>query len=150
MAVHTGKSASDTWITPTGKKVQLGSHDPTIGIRKAFAEAAEAVERFSEWARENERPKEYTSERGVPFNLNDYVYVRLTEHGRQVHREWFESVMSGNLWDAGYTKPVEDDDGWSKWQMWSLINVFGNHVYMGAKPCFDMNVKLCVKRTEHQ
>ena len=60
------------------------------------------------------------------FNVNKYVRVRLTDYGRQIHRENFDRL---NVFSRGalgeYTPPEEDENGWSEWQMWCLMGEFG-------------------------
>ena len=49
------------------------------------------------------------------FNVNDYVYIQLLPLGRR-------RLMKNN-YDVASIK--EDEDGWSKWQMWKLMQVLG-------------------------
>lgn len=52
----------------------------------------------------------------MTYNINTHVRVRLTETGREYLR------TSGR----GYTsEQAEDDAGWSRWQLWRLMHVFG-------------------------
>jgi hypothetical protein len=71
------------------------------------------------------------------FNINDYVYVRLTDRGRTILMQQHQHA------------PVEDPDGYSRWQLWHLMSVFGQHVYMSAGlrvdgylPPFEMTIKI--------
>ena len=73
--------------------------------------------------------------RFVPFNINDFVRVKLTDEGRRIHRERFRKLnakvkITSNL---KYSPPVEDKDGWSRWQLWVLMEMFGEH----TGPCKD-------------
>jgi hypothetical protein len=74
------------------------------------------------------------------FNVNHYVYVRLTDRGRQIHRERFEAVFAGTK--IKYSAPVENADGWSKWQLWDLMNVFGEHVRLGVELPFECEIEI--------
>jgi hypothetical protein len=62
----------------------------------------------------------FVTEKWVPFNANDKVRVRLTEHGRRLAAEA----------NVPFT---EDPGGWSEWQFWWLAHVFGAHMMMGAR-----------------
>jgi hypothetical protein len=64
------------------------------------------------------------------FNINDYVYVRLTDRGRTI------------LMQQHQPAPVEDPDGYSRWQLWHLMSVFGQHVYNGCLVPFEMTIKI--------
>lgn len=81
--------------------------------------------------------------KGVPFNINDYVYVKLTDRGRAIHRQQFDEfnrhVMS--LMPREYTPPKEDENGWSKWQLWVLMSTFGEHCHMGDDPPFETKIQ---------
>ena len=52
------------------------------------------------------------------MNINDFVWVKLTPAGNRVVGE-----KTFQYHDAG--------DGWSRWQLWVLMQVFGEHIYMG-------------------
>lgn len=81
----------------------------------------------------------------VEFNLNDEVLVRLTDHGRRIHREQFNELKSKYPGIGEYSLK-EDADGWSKWQMWVLMRDFGQHIGMGIEQPFETNVKIVVSK----
>ena len=66
----------------------------------------------------------------VSFNINDYVCVRLTDEGRKILTQQHRHV------------PAEDSDGYSKWQLWELMSVFGQHLYNGCIVPFEMTIKI--------
>lgn len=78
------------------------------------------------------------------FNINDHVYVKLTDHGKRVH---YENYL--NFWNnyykfnrPEYYTPKEDSEGWSKWQMWSLMAEFGSHLGTSKPNVFETTIKL--------
>lgn len=71
-----------------------------------------------------------------PLNLNDIVYVRLTNHGLTVHRDWWHDLSIPN---ATYVQPQEDAEGRSRWHLWELFSIFGPHIYMGCVQVFIDN-----------
>lgn len=81
----------------------------------------------------------------IEFNINHYVCVKLTEEGREElkrqHEELY-SVLPERLRDTTFTPKKEDSDGWSKWQMWSLMNTFGHMVRIGVKQPFETTIKI--------
>lgn len=79
----------------------------------------------------------------MKFNVNQYVKVRLTDYGRKIHKEDHDklnSLFGDPNWE--YHKVQEDENGWSKWQLWDLMRAFGKHCYNGCKPPFDTNIEI--------
>lgn len=81
----------------------------------------------------------------IPFNVNCNVKVRLTDLGRNVHRQRHTDLCGGRD-DIPYSLR-EDEDGWSTWQMWSLMEAFGSHMGMTAPLVFETNIVLL---SEHE
>ena len=79
----------------------------------------------------------------IKFNLNQNVRVQLTEEGREIHRKGYEDLVKQfpNI-SYEYEVPKEDKDGWSKWQMWNLIQIFGSHIAMGIASPFNTTIIL--------
>lgn len=88
-----------------------------------------------------------TSEnRTIDFNVNHFVHVKLTDRGRQIHREDYD-VSAEHIRSRGgkpdeYRAPVEDSEGWSRWQLWTLMNLFGNHIAMGLPLAFETSIRI--------
>lgn len=80
------------------------------------------------------------------FNINNKVAVKLTPIGRDLHKKnWLDE--QAHIWGAGgsgfeYRAPVEDDDGWSEWQMGDLMREFGKHCYNGCKVPFETTIRI--------
>lgn len=67
----------------------------------------------------------------VEFNINDHVWVKLTEVGLQlVDQQGFDPLLL-----------VVDGD-WSRWQMWELMAFFGPNLTHGSNPPFEMTVRI--------
>lgn len=73
----------------------------------------------------------------MEFNVNNYVRVRLTETGREKLRQWHKDLM-GTM--DGYREPKEDADGWSRWQMWSLMQQLGWALGNGITAPFETTI----------
>ena len=77
------------------------------------------------------------------FNINENVFVKLTDIGRaelkRQHDEWASSFPQVNLpeWSIN-----DDPEGWSKWQMWSLMGQLGHLCQLGFEQPFDVNIKI--------
>lgn len=56
------------------------------------------------------------------FNLNSKVRVRLTSDGRA---HYVQHVASFGYLAHRVPKLVEDPTGWSEWQLWELMSIFG-------------------------
>lgn len=79
----------------------------------------------------------------MKFNINHNVRVKLTDFGRQILREKFDETMEEfpHL-TLNYTPPVEDAEGWSRWQLWCLMSELGSHLNMGCKLPFLPEIEI--------
>ncbi len=80
------------------------------------------------------------------LNLNDYVWVKLRDRGRAMLREY--DARWSQLYATAYgrlptaEKQEADNAGWSRWQLWSLIEVFGPALSLGCDPPFETTIRL--------
>ena len=58
------------------------------------------------------------------MNINEYVWVRLTDAGYERHTPY--------SWD-------EAGNGWYRFQLWDLMAIFGRHLHIGSTPLFEDN-----------
>ena len=71
----------------------------------------------------------------VETNVNDCVYVRLTEEGKKyLKKHYFDNPylpldVKHDLFES-YAKA--DEEGWSKFELFELMNIFGPIMYMGS------------------
>lgn len=81
------------------------------------------------------------------FNMNDHVKVKLTPHGKQLHRQQYDDLVKrcGGCPPFAYSPVKEDGQGWSKWQLRELMNRFGKHVYNGCEPPFETKILIVTK-----
>ena len=78
----------------------------------------------------------------MKFNLNHYVKVRLTDSGRYLHRKNFDMLYAGQNEKPKYTPPKEDSEGWSRWQLWHLMQEFGEYLSCGCNIPFETTIEL--------
>lgn len=82
----------------------------------------------------------------MKFNINNYVKVRLTDRGREILLEQHNDLncfrTTEHLSPLDYNPPKEDGEGYSRWQMWSLINTFGEYTCIGKEPPFETDIIL--------
>jgi hypothetical protein len=64
------------------------------------------------------------------FNINQHVKVQLTDYGRKLYQEFYDSERI----------PYEDSYGWSTWQMWELMEIYGEHLGLTNKNPFNLNI----------
>lgn len=80
------------------------------------------------------------------YNFNDYIRVKLTDMGREIHRRNHQALRSMMPPDAAetfpYRPPNEDADGWSEWQGWHLMREFGPWMRMCNEPPFELTVEI--------
>jgi hypothetical protein len=70
----------------------------------------------------------------IQSNINDSAKVRLTDYGRDILRQRQDSRHSFERVDA---------QGYTRFQLWELMNIFGSHIYNGhIRQCFDANIVL--------
>ncbi len=70
------------------------------------------------------------------FNVNEYVKVRLTDRGREILRQRRTALGLDAL-------EIREDDGWSQWQLWELMSIFGPHIYLGTYPLpFETDIEI--------
>lgn len=67
----------------------------------------------------------------VRINLNEPIMVKLTDLGKEIYYHRFDDL---NQW-AGRTVikpsfPAEDPDGYTAFQLWAFIELYGNHIGM--------------------
>lgn len=82
----------------------------------------------------------------IRFNLNDNVKVKLNEYGHQIHKQWHADFLDllrpEYRMNHPYRPPTEDEEGYSSWQLWSLMQIFGPHIELGRFPPFSTEMIL--------
>jgi hypothetical protein len=78
--------------------------------------------------------------RRLSTNVNYYIWVKLTKEGREIYYEHHKDIYP-MLLRAGYGIPaIVEEDGWSKFQMWDFMQIFGSHIHMGI--CGPMETQI--------
>jgi hypothetical protein len=72
------------------------------------------------------------------LNVNSTVRVTLTDHGRAVYENFWASASKG----GPYFPPKEDANGQIEWKLWQLMQVFGPHMSLGGRPCFEADIEV--------
>ena len=85
----------------------------------------------------------------LTFNVNSKVLVRLTDRGRELHRRSYQDTIAripaGLAADNPYKPPKENAEGWTDFQLWELMELFGPHIFLGCEQPFESNIRLLVE-----
>ena len=73
-------------------------------------------------------------------NISSYVEVKLTEHGKRVLEDRHKKFWANTGLCPSYCHPAEDIDGYSRWQLWVLMQDFGPHIGLAKEPMFECDV----------
>lgn len=78
----------------------------------------------------------------MKFNINDDVWVKLTDKGREIyyHKDDNLNMFAGKL----VIKPQHPTEinGWCKFLMWELIELFGRHISPTLELPFETEISL--------
>ncbi len=74
----------------------------------------------------------------MKFNINDNVKVKLTPHGIGVLISRHEKLMG----EYPFRMPQIDSQGYTEYQLWELMNIFGEHMGMGSKLPFQTEIEI--------
>jgi len=77
----------------------------------------------------------------MKFNINDSVKVKLNDHGREILKQQHDLLLK-DIPRYEFTLPQEDEQGWSKWQMWRLMETFGPHISIGSEVPFETEIEI--------
>ena len=75
------------------------------------------------------------------LNINEFIKVKLTQKGKLVYLE--HQIETQKKFDRDRIKidvPLNvevDDEGFSSFQLWSFMEIFGSHMYCGAEPVIE-------------
>ena len=85
----------------------------------------------------------------MKINVNDNVRIKLTDKGRKVleakHHALYEQFPQ--LKKRPYEPPKEDAEGWSVWQLWCVMEAFGEFTRIGMDGCFETTMELVLPST---
>ncbi len=81
-------------------------------------------------------------ENAMKFNINHEVKVRLTNVGRNVLKKQDEDMKKKYDFKKFHSMPQEDEEGWSTWQLWNLMQTFGSELYNGCQVPFETTIEI--------
>ena len=71
----------------------------------------------------------------IRINLNEEVKVKLTDYGKEIYYHQFDFVnkrAGREVLEPQF--PKEDESGYTKFQLWDFISLYGEHIGVGKKP----------------
>lgn len=77
------------------------------------------------------------------FNVNEHVWVKLTEEGREALRRNYEELYKNfSSIKPEYKSYYKEEDGWTEMQMWVFMKELGQHITMGFKAPFETTIRI--------
>ena len=75
------------------------------------------------------------------FNINEIVKVKLTQKGKLIYSEYqieIQKRFNRNGIKINVPLSIEvDSEGFSSFQLWKFMEIFGSHMYCGAEPVIE-------------
>ena len=75
------------------------------------------------------------------FNINEIIKVKLTQKGKLIYLEHqIEMQKRFNRDGIKIEVPLNievDSEGFSSFQLWRFMEIFGSHMYCGAEPAIE-------------
>lgn len=78
----------------------------------------------------------------MEFNINEYVSVKLNDIGRQILRNRHAELKARFPKLPDYTEPEVDADGYTKFRLWHLMDVFGSQTKLGMELPFETTIRI--------
>jgi hypothetical protein len=79
----------------------------------------------------------------MKFNINNNVRVKLTDAGKEILRRQFDEMNKTFPKAFGEFKlPEEDQEGWSEWEMSTLMQYLGKHIVAGYQLPFETDIEI--------
>lgn len=73
------------------------------------------------------------------LDINEYVWVKLTDIGRKAHADHWRQYAERLKCEV----PIHTDtEGWSRFQLWELMNIFGPMMFMTADLPFETTIRI--------
>lgn len=73
------------------------------------------------------------------FNINHYVWVKLTDRGRKLINTYYDELNF--RYPHGVKFTLTEVNGWSRWQMWDLMEKFGKYCGLGVEIPFETTIR---------
>lgn len=81
------------------------------------------------------------------ININSNVYVKLNDRGKRIYHEMVSKTLK-EFSGLKYPELKTDENGYSKWQLWYLMEFFGPYISIGFDTCFETTILINEKDIE--
>lgn len=82
----------------------------------------------------------------MKFNINNEVQVKLTDHGKDIYYHRDDELKKKYRQEIIKPKyPEVDNEGYTKFQLWDLMYIFGKHIHMGCELPFETEIEIIQK-----
>lgn len=78
----------------------------------------------------------------MDFNINYSVLVKLNQRGLDELKRQYDDLRSKVTSLPEWEPPKTDEDGYTKFQLWSLMKELGHLCGLGLEPPFDTKIKI--------
>ena len=72
------------------------------------------------------------------ININQFIKVKLTDYGQQIHIKHYDKYLK-SIFPESKNIPVKDENGYTKYQLWEFMNIFGAYVFNGEEQIIENN-----------
>jgi len=79
------------------------------------------------------------------FNMNDYVKVKITDFGFKILEEQHQDLLKRiPTYDTPFeeVRPRVDESGWTKMQLWMIMQKFGPYMGMVQEQPIEINITI--------
>ena len=73
------------------------------------------------------------------ININDCIKVKLTPYGYDTHIRHYKKYLGDNF-NIKLFSPCVDEEGYTRYQLWDFMNIFGEYMYNGSKQIIENNM----------
>lgn len=79
----------------------------------------------------------------MKFNINNIVRIKLTRRGEEILRKQFNELAARYPASFGeYVLPKKDSRGFTEFQMWEVMNKFGQDTFNGSDLAFETTIEI--------
>ena len=85
-----------------------------------------------------EKGKRDAQSESIRINLNEWIKVKLTDLGKEIYYHQYDEL--NKAYGREMLKPnfpSEDEDGYTRFQLWKFIQLYGSHIGIGTPNVID-------------
>lgn len=75
----------------------------------------------------------------ISININNKIKVKLTGFGKSILDKEVNKLKQLSGVPDNYNPYETDDNGYTEFQLWQFMNIFGDHLYNGAIQVIENN-----------